>query len=158
MLIASFQSIEQTVWISLRMGRERCQLQGGHKFFPLECRLSEKLTTMLSVRNSSMWRCHLQNTCCLNRSVPLHNACLSNLTICCYRCFLMKVFRIIHVFGSLQVWHSSRERLSFWTPGSVLFETCLCSNCWDQFSRTCQAFPWRFLGTFSILLSVSLEQ
>ena len=31
-----------------------------------------------------------------------------------------------------RVWHASRERLPFRTPGSVpLFGTCLCSNCWD---------------------------
>ena len=70
-----------------------------------------------------------------------------------------------------QVWHASRERLPFQTPGSVpLFETCLCSNCWDQISRTCRVFTRLFtlntpiwnlnfkslkkwvLGTFSILL------
>ena len=31
-----------------------------------------------------------------------------------------------------RMWHASRERLPFWTPGSVpLVETCLCSNLWD---------------------------
>ena len=31
-----------------------------------------------------------------------------------------------------RVWHASRERLPFRTPGSVpLFGTCLFSNCWD---------------------------
>ena len=37
-----------------------------------------------------------------------------------------------------RVWHASRERLPFRTPGSFpFFGTCLCSNCWDQISRTC---------------------
>ena len=53
-----------------------------------------------------------------------------------------------------RVWHASRERLPFRTPGSVLFlGTCLCSNCWDQIPRTCHVFtrlvalntPWYFL-------------
>ena len=52
------------------------------------------------------------------------------------------------------VWHASRERLLFRTPGSVLhYGTCLCSNCWDQIPRTCHVFtrlftsntPWYFL-------------
>ena len=57
--------------------------------------------------------------------------------------------------GPLQrVWHASRERLPFQTPGSVpLFGTYLCSNCWDQFPRTCYVLtlfftlntPWYFL-------------
>ena len=41
----------------------------------------------------------------------------------------------------------------FCTP----FRTCLCSNFWDQITRTCQSLldisPWIPLGTFSILLS-----
>ena len=40
-----------------------------------------------------------------------------------------------------RVWLASRERLPFRTPGSVpLFGTCLCSNCWDQISRTCHVY------------------
>ena len=58
-------------------------------------------------------------------------------------------------FINLQrVWHASRERLPFRTPGSVPHcGTCLCSNCWDQIPRTCHVFtrlftsktPWYFL-------------
>ena len=53
-----------------------------------------------------------------------------------------------------RVWHASRERLPFRTPGSVPhFGTCQCSNCWDQIPRTCHVFirlftsntPWYFL-------------
>ena len=53
-----------------------------------------------------------------------------------------------------RVWHTSRERLPFRTPGSVpLFGTCLCSNCWDLIPQTCLVFtrlftfntPWYFL-------------
>ena len=60
-----------------------------------------------------------------------------------------------------QVWHTSRERLPFWTPDSVpFFGTCLCSNCWDQISRTCHVFtrlftlntPWYFLDFPSVEL------
>ena len=57
--------------------------------------------------------------------------------------------------SSLQrVWHASRERLPFRTPGSVPHcGTCLCSNCWDHIPRTCHVFtrlftsntPWYFL-------------
>ena len=37
-----------------------------------------------------------------------------------------------------RVCQASRERLPFRTPGSVpLLGTSLCSNCWDQFYRTC---------------------
>ena len=54
-----------------------------------------------------------------------------------------------------QVWHTSRERLPFWTPGSVLlFGTSLCSICWDQFPELAVSFldfspwisPWYFLN------------
>ena len=57
-----------------------------------------------------------------------------------------------------RVWHASWERLPFRTPGSVsLLRTCLSSNCWDQFSRTCHVFSRQFsssipLGTYWILL------
>ena len=53
-----------------------------------------------------------------------------------------------------RVWHASRERLPFRTPGSVPHcGTCLCYNCWDQIPRTCHVFtrlftsntPWYFL-------------
>ena len=41
--------------------------------------------------------------------------------------------------------HASRARLPFRTPCSVPhFGTCLCSNCWDQFSRTCRVFSRLF--------------
>ena len=58
-----------------------------------------------------------------------------------------------------RVWHASRERLPFLTPGSVpLFGTCFCSNCWDQIPRSCHVFtrlftlniPWYFLDFASI--------
>ena len=57
-----------------------------------------------------------------------------------------------------RVWHASRKRLPFRTPGSVPHcGTCLCSNCWDQIPRTCNVFtrllPRIILGTFSILLT-----
>ena len=54
-----------------------------------------------------------------------------------------------------RVWHVSRERLPFRTPGFVpLWGTCLCSNCWDQIPRICHVFtrlftlntPWYFLN------------
>ena len=39
------------------------------------------------------------------------------------------------------VWQTSRESLPFGTPGSAPpFGTCLCSNCWYQFSRICLVF------------------
>ena len=62
-----------------------------------------------------------------------------------------------------RVWHDSRERLPFRTPGSVPhFGTCLCSNCWDQIPRTCHAFtrlftsntPWYFLDFASLCLRI----
>ena len=41
--------------------------------------------------------------------------------------------------------HASRERLPFRTPGSVpLFETHLCSDCWDVISRTFRVFTRLF--------------
>ena len=47
--------------------------------------------------------------------------------------------RVVSMDRLQRVWHASRERLPFRTPGSVpLFGTCLCPNCWDQFSRTCR--------------------
>ena len=40
-----------------------------------------------------------------------------------------------------RLWHARREHLPFRTPGSApLFETCLCSNCWDQIPGTCHFF------------------
>ena len=64
--------------------------------------------------------------------------------------------------GHLQrVWHASRERLPFRTPGSVPHcGTCLCSYCWDQIPQTCHVFtrlftsntPWYFLD-FALLLT-----
>ena len=54
-----------------------------------------------------------------------------------------------------RLWHASRERFPFRTPGSVpLFGTCLCSNYWDQIPRACRVFtrlfaldvPWCFFG------------
>ena len=53
-----------------------------------------------------------------------------------------------------RVWHASRKRLPFRTPGSVPHcGTCLCSNCWDQIPPNCHVFarlftsntPWYFL-------------
>ena len=44
-----------------------------------------------------------------------------------------------------RVWHASRERLPFRTPGSVPHcGTCLCSNCWDQIPPTCHVFTRLF--------------
>ena len=44
-----------------------------------------------------------------------------------------------------RVWHASRERLPFRTPGSVPHcGTCLCSNCWDQIPRFCHVFTRLF--------------
>ena len=60
--------------------------------------------------------------------------------------------------GHLQrVWHASRERLPFRTPGSVPHcGTWPCSNCWDQIPRTCHVFTRLFTSNtpwyFSILL------
>ena len=49
--------------------------------------------------------------------------------------------RVVSMEGSQRVRLASRERLPFRTPGSVpLLGTCLCSNCWDQFYRTCRIF------------------
>ena len=42
---------------------------------------------------------------------------------------------------AMGVAYASREGLPFRTPGSVpRFGTWLCSNCWDQISRTCHVF------------------
>ena len=65
-----------------------------------------------------------------------------------------------------RVWHASRERLPFRTPGSVpLFGTCLCSNLWDQIARTCHVFtrlftlntPWYFLD-FAIEQTIPMNK
>ena len=49
--------------------------------------------------------------------------------------------RVVSIERLQRVWHDSRERLPFRTPGSVpLFWTFLCSNSWDLFSRTCRVF------------------
>ena len=62
--------------------------------------------------------------------------------------------RVVSMEHLQRVWHASRERLPFRTPGSVPhFGTCLCSNCWDQIPRTSHVFtrfftpntPWYFL-------------
>ena len=56
-----------------------------------------------------------------------------------------------------RMWHASRERLPFRTPGFVpLFGTCLCSNCWDQIPRTCHVLTRLFTLNypFSILLVI----
>ena len=57
------------------------------------------------------------------------------------------------------VWHASRERLPFRTPGSIpLFGTYVCSNCWDQIPRTCVYstfnldYPWNFLDFAHFIL------
>ena len=43
------------------------------------------------------------------------------------------------------VWLASRERLLFWTPGSVpIFGTYSCSKCWDQIRRICHVFARLF--------------
>ena len=62
-------------------------------------------------------------------------------------------FWVVSMEHLQRVWHASRERLPFRTPGSVPHcWTCLCSNCWDQIPRTCHVFtrlftsntPWYF--------------
>ena len=54
----------------------------------------------------------------------------------------------------LRVWHARRERLPFWTPGSVPHcGTCLCSNCWDQIPRTCHVFTRFFHLEYPSVLS-----
>ena len=62
--------------------------------------------------------------------------------------------RVVSMEHWQRVWHASRERLPFRTPGSVPhLGTCQCSNSWDQIPRTCHVFtrlftsitPWYFL-------------
>ena len=60
-----------------------------------------------------------------------------------------------------RLWQGSRELLPFRTHGSdPLLGTCLCSNFWDQFSRTCSVLSRLFtlipLGTFSIWISTNI--
>ena len=43
--------------------------------------------------------------------------------------------RLVSMEHLQRIWHASRERSPFWTPGSTPFGTCLFSNCWDKFSR-----------------------
>ena len=67
--------------------------------------------------------------------------------------------RVVSMKCLQRVWYASRARLPFRPPGSIPhFGTCLCSNCWDQFSRTCRVFSRLFtvdtLGTSSILFLV----
>ena len=50
----------------------------------------------------------------------------------------LRMVSIEHLQG---VWHASRARLTFRTPDSVMFETCICPNCLDPFSLTCHDFP-----------------
>ena len=54
--------------------------------------------------------------------------------------------RVVSMEHLQRVWLASRERLPFQTPGFVpLLGTCLYSNCWDQFYRTCCCiFSWIF--------------
>ena len=54
-----------------------------------------------------------------------------------------------------RVWHASRGRLPFRTPGSVPFVTCLCSNVETRFPELAllDFSPWIFLVTFSSLLA-----
>ena len=54
-------------------------------------------------------------------------------------------WRVVSMKHLQRVWHATRESLPFRTPDSVsLFGTCLCSNCWDQISRTCRVFTRLF--------------
>ena len=62
--------------------------------------------------------------------------------------------RVVFMEHLQWMWHASRERLPFRTPGSVTHcGTCLCPNCCDQISRICHVFtrlfssntPWYFL-------------
>ena len=49
--------------------------------------------------------------------------------------------RVVFIEHLQQVWHGSRERLTFRTLVSFPFLwTCLFSNYWDQFSPTCRVF------------------
>ena len=49
--------------------------------------------------------------------------------------------RVVSMEHLQRVWLASRERLPFQTPGSVpLLVTCLCSNWWNRFYRTCHIF------------------
>ena len=58
---------------------------------------------------------------------------VSNLTLTEFRNVIREHLR--------RVWHASRERLPFLTPGSVPpLGTCLCSDYWDQISRVCHVF------------------
>ena len=72
--------------------------------------------------------------------------------------------RMVSMEHLRRVWHASRERLPFRTPGSVpLFGICLCSNCWDQIPRTCHVFTRLFtsnipIDTFSILLKLKRSE
>ena len=60
--------------------------------------------------------------------------------------------RVVSLEHLQRVWLARRERLPFWTPGSVpLLGTCLCSNCWDQCRIFSGLLPWIPLGTFLIL-------
>ena len=51
---------------------------------------------------------------------------------------------VVSVEHLQRVWHAIGKILPFRTPGSVnpLFGTCLCSNCWDQISRTCRVLNY----------------
>ena len=55
--------------------------------------------------------------------------------------FIFIELRVVSMEHLQRLWHASRERIPFRTPGSVpLFGACVCSNCWDQFSWTCRLF------------------
>ena len=53
--------------------------------------------------------------------------------------------RVVSMEHLQRVWHANKESsLPFWTPCSVPFLSCLCSNCRDQLCRTCRVFSWLF--------------
>ena len=56
-------------------------------------------------------------------------------------------------------WHISRERLPLRTPGSSLMGACICSDCWDQFSRLYTALHVMTVPnlTFTEIREVSME-
>ena len=72
--------------------------------------------------------------------------------------FTFTELRVVSMEHLQRVLHANRKRLPFRTPGSVrLLGTCLCSNCWDQFYRTCRVFSRLFtLNTLRYFLNFDL--
>ena len=89
-----------------------------------------------------------------------------HISINCMTLIPILTFTELWVVSMEHLWHNSRERLPFRTPGSVpLFGTCLCSNCWDQVPRPCHFFTrlftlitlWYFLEFCLIALVPTLR-